>query len=79
MARFYMLRNQLQAYREVIKDASNKTKVDISTRQKDINREFVPVITLNMLPAYQYCTEERGTGSYKRMKAHMDTYVESTK
>jgi len=79
MARFYMLRNQLQAYREVIKDASNRSKVEISTRQKDINREFVPVITLNMLPAYQYCTEERGTGSYKRMKAHMDTYVESTK
>lgn len=79
MARFYMLRNQLQAYREVIKDASNKTKVDISTRQKDINREFVPVITLNMLPAYRYCTEERGTGSFKRMKAHMDMHVESTK
>jgi len=79
MAKFYMLRNQLQAYREVIKDASNKTKNEISARQKDINREFVPVITLNMLPAYQHCTEERGQGSFKRMKTFMLQHVDSTK
>ncbi|KAK5950264.1 hypothetical protein OHC33_008733 [Knufia fluminis] len=79
MARFYMLRNQLQAYREVIKDASNRTKVEISTRQKDCNREFVPVITLNMLPAYQLCTDEHGKGSFRRMKTHMDQHVDTIK
>lgn len=79
IAQFMMLKHNLAGYLEIVKDAADNSKKEISTKQKDVNREFVPVITNFMVPAYQYCTDERGTGSFKRMKAHMASHIDATK
>ncbi|KAI0396243.1 hypothetical protein F5Y17DRAFT_420083 [Xylariaceae sp. FL0594] len=44
--------------------------------QRDANRLFVPAIGHSMAPAYQICADERGQGSYARMKAHMAAHVQ---
>ena len=51
----------------------------VNEAQREINREFTPVIKEAMGDAYQLCTDERGTGSYKRMKAHMQDHVETSR
>ena len=75
VARFMMLKHGLLTYREMIADATNRTKKDISEKQKDINQGFVPVVADLMNPVYDYCTEERGAGSFKRMKAGMADHI----
>ena len=79
MARFMMLKHNLGGYRAVVQDVTNKTKLEIGNKQKDINREFVPSITNAMVPAYHWCTEERGTGSFKRMKNYMTQHINENK
>lgn len=76
MARFHMLKDGLSNYREVVRDTTNRTKLDISSKQRDINREFVPVVTNAMIPAYEACSNETGKGSYRRMKASMEQHVD---
>lgn len=56
-----MLQQQLRVYEEIFKDLANAVREAINTQQKDINREFIPVITAAMEPAYSACVEERGT------------------
>lgn len=75
MVRFDILRLQLSSYKEVVKDATSKTKMDIANTQKDINREFVPIITNAMTLAYQVCTDKREPGPFRRMKPAMDQHV----
>lgn len=79
VGRLLMLKHGLANYREIVADATNKTKQEIAGKQRDINREFVPVIARAMVPAYDYCTEERGSGSFKRMKAYVASHVEDKK
>lgn len=79
IAAFQMLKQQLPVYKETLKDASSTVKNEIKTKQRDINREFVPAIKDNMLAVYNICEMERGTGSFNRMKGHMDLHVESAK
>ena len=49
----------------------------LTERQRDINREFTPVITEYMLDAYADCVAEHGTGSYMRMKNLMARHVDT--
>jgi hypothetical protein len=63
IATFQMLKQQLPVYKETLKDASSTTKEQITAKQKDINREFVPRITSNMLSVYDTCINESGSGS----------------
>jgi hypothetical protein len=79
IAAFQMLKQQLPIYKETLKDASSTAKDQITAKQKDINREFVPRITDNMLSVYDTCVNESGSGSYNRMRGHMDRHVETTK
>ena len=56
-----MLQQQLQVYDNILKDVANNAKEMVNTAQKDINREFTPVVEEAMLWAYEACTAERGT------------------
>ena len=56
-----MLQQQLQVYDNILKDVASNAKEMVNTAQKDINREFTPVVEQAMLWAYEACTEERGT------------------
>ena len=60
VAGLHMLQLQLQVYEDIFKDLSATTKESIDNQQKDINREFVPVIEKAMTEAYDICTNERG-------------------
>ncbi|KAK4694636.1 hypothetical protein P7C71_g2978, partial [Lecanoromycetidae sp. Uapishka_2] len=70
-----MLQNQVATYETTLKDYSATTKDNITAKQKDLNREFTPVIEQAMQNAYEVCVEERGTGSYARMKTAMNSHV----
>lgn len=47
----------------------------INELQRDSSRQFEPVICEFMMYAYQVSTNERGPGSYARMKAAMTDHV----
>ena len=70
-----MLQQQIGVYEQILKDLGNTTKETINTKQKDINREFVPTITKQMMNAYNVCAAERGSGSFARMKTHMNSHI----
>jgi hypothetical protein len=78
VASFNILQQSIPAYKEIFKDAANVARENLTGRQRDINREFTPVITEYMLDAYADCVAEHGTGSYMRMKnlmaCHVDTH-----
>ena len=76
IAGLHMLQQQLTVYEDIFKDLAATTKEIINAQQKEINREFTPVIENAMLPAYNTCTMESGPGSYMRMKAAMTEHVE---
>ncbi|KAL8789297.1 MAG: hypothetical protein Q9213_001220 [Squamulea squamosa] len=79
LASLSMLSHQITAYEQVLKDAAATTKDVIVARQKDINREFAPVIERAMLPSYEWCEAETGSGQYKRMKAYMTHHIEANR
>ncbi len=78
-AAFQMLKQQIPVYKETLKDASASVKDEITTKQRDINREFVPAIKDSMPDVYSTCLIESGPGQFNRMKGHMDRHVESAK
>jgi len=51
----------------------------INTTQREINREFTPVIMAVMHDSYSWCTAERGPGQFMRMKECMHRHAESHK
>ena len=61
IAGLHMLQQQVGNYENLLKDLSATVKDRINTNQKEINREFVPVIEQAMAAAYEECVEERGT------------------
>ena len=70
-----ILNQQVDVYIRILKDLASTAKDMISSKQKDINREFVPIITKHMNDAYDGCVAEYGTGSFKRMKNLMNSHV----
>lgn len=79
LASLSMLSHQITVYDQILKDLAATTKNMITTRQKDINREFVPVIEHAMLQSYHWCSNEVGPGQFKRMKAYMTDHVEQAR
>lgn len=55
-----MLQQQLAVYDNIIKDLANTVKGNINNTQKDVNREFTPVIERAMTAAYDACVAEAG-------------------
>ncbi|KAL9025304.1 MAG: hypothetical protein Q9196_005847, partial [Gyalolechia fulgens] len=76
LASLSMLSQQIRIYDQILNDFAAATKHMIITRQKDINREFVPVIEHIMQPSYGWCSAEVGPGQFMRMKAYMSNHVE---
>lgn len=60
IAGLHMLQQQVGNYENLLKDLSASVKETINTNQKEINRQFVPVIEQAMAAAYEACVEERG-------------------
>ena len=79
IARLEMLKQQLPAYKATCKDLSTAAHTQITTRQKDINREFVPVVAAAMEQVYNDCESETGPGQYARMKAMMSRHVDGVR
>nr|OQO23405.1 hypothetical protein B0A51_11937 [Rachicladosporium sp. CCFEE 5018] len=75
LARIGRLRNQLGAYEAIFTDLAQTMIQGIQEKQREINREFTPVIASAMESAYIHYTNESGTGSYSRMKLHMANHV----
>ncbi|KAL8724724.1 MAG: hypothetical protein Q9166_007785 [cf. Caloplaca sp. 2 TL-2023] len=74
-----MLSHQITVYEQILKDLAANIKDVIVAAQKDINREFGPVLQRAMQPSYEWCEAERGPGQYKRMKAYMIDHVEQNR
>ena len=60
LAGLNMLEQQLQNYDEMFKDLAGTSKDNINKEQREINREFVPIIQNALLQAYTSSAEERG-------------------
>ena len=60
IAGLHMLQQQVVNYENILKDLSAAVQDTINTNQKEINREFVPVIEQAMEAAYEQCAAERG-------------------
>ena len=60
IAGLHMLQQQVGNYENILKDLSASTKETINSNQKEINREFVPVIEQAMQDAYEQCNAESG-------------------
>ncbi|RMZ08329.1 hypothetical protein D0860_04735 [Hortaea werneckii] len=79
IARIGMLKTQLGAYDAIIKDMANNMIRQINDGQRDINREFTPVISQAMSPAYDVTAAESGPGCYMRMKSAMQNHVDNNR
>ena len=76
LPRITMLAGQLEAYTAIFQDLCEAAVTLLNDGQKDINRAFTPIIMAAMDPAYTICSDERGKGSFARMKGHMTTHVQ---
>jgi len=55
-----VLNDQIQRHTHAFQDLTQQLVQIIGERQRDANRQFTPVIALQLLSAYEYCTAERG-------------------
>jgi hypothetical protein len=74
-----MLQQQLGIYEAMFCNTADTVRDGMIKKQKDINRQFAPVITRSMEDGYDLCVAESGPGSFKRMKAHMENHVSTKK
>lgn len=63
IAGLHMLQQQLGVYETILKDLTGTVKDIINNGQKEINREFTPVIARAMIAAYEACVHESGKES----------------
>ena len=65
LAGLAMLGEQLRSYEVIFEDLGIQMLVIINECQRDANREFVAVVTHNLLSAYTYCRNERGNDIWR--------------
>ncbi|KAI0854147.1 Dynamin family-domain-containing protein [Daldinia vernicosa] len=73
------LSSQILAHMRTIEQLPITLRVVITDLQREASRKFTPAICNAMEYAYRVCTEERGPGSYNRMKAAMANHVETSR
>lgn len=71
----HLLSGQLTTHGDALQALGNEVTELVNTTQREINREFTPVIQGIMHESYEYCMNERGSGSFMRMKAFMEQHV----
>lgn len=76
LANLSILKTQICNYEQLFGDLGVTLGTQMNELQRDANRDFTPSIAKIMHEAYEVCTEERGPGSYKRMKEYMANHVE---
>jgi hypothetical protein len=55
----------LRSYEVIFEDLGIQMLAIINECQRDANREFVAVVTHNLLSAYTYCRNERGNDIWR--------------
>ncbi|KAI1466884.1 Dynamin family-domain-containing protein [Daldinia caldariorum] len=73
------LSSQILAHIRTIEQLPVTMRAIITDLQREASRQFTPAICSAMQYAYHVCTEERGPGSYNRMKAAMASHVETAR
>ncbi|ORY18048.1 hypothetical protein BCR34DRAFT_474147 [Clohesyomyces aquaticus] len=76
LANLQLLKNQIVTWEGVLNTFSIDLVNSMHELQREANREFTPTIINLMQTAYEACTDERGPGSFKRMKAFMENHVD---
>lgn len=71
-----LLKNSMQNYKSFFRTLSGDLMAAMQEAQKDANRDFVPTLANIMEAAYDFCTNESGQGSFKRMKDYMNNFVD---
>jgi hypothetical protein len=77
IAQLALLQEQTHTYQRLFKEKFNELITTMTDLQREANRDFTPTIVSFLEAVYVMCTEERGPGSFMRMKAHMDAHVDS--
>lgn len=77
VASLHVLSGQLNTYGDVFRGVAADITAEINTTQREINREFTPIIAAVMATAYDCCARESGPGSFARMKHGMEEHVRS--
>ncbi|XP_060681232.1 uncharacterized protein LOC132815894 isoform X2 [Hemiscyllium ocellatum] len=72
----YILSQHIPAVEAKLQNFILMLMMDITTRQRGITRILTPSVQEEMIPAYQACQSETGSGSFTRMKSHMEQYVQ---
>jgi hypothetical protein len=73
------LKTQIYTYEQLFADLNQVLITKITELQRDANRDFTPTIANIMHTVYEMCADEHGSGSFKRMKEHMNNYVDRYK
>ncbi|KUJ22436.1 uncharacterized protein LY89DRAFT_714238 [Mollisia scopiformis] len=74
-----LLSQQLKNYDALFVALATQMTELVTTIQRDANREFTPVIARSLAEAYEFCTNERGSGCYARMKSFMSNFVNDSR
>lgn len=77
--RMFLLEEQIKVYEQAFRLIAEQTLDSINNQQRDINREFRPVIEQAMTPVYEQCNNDRGTGVSARRKAYISAHVDACK
>ncbi|KAF2878206.1 hypothetical protein BDV95DRAFT_479698 [Massariosphaeria phaeospora] len=73
------LKAQIQNYEQQFQNLYTTLVTRMTELQRDANRDFTPAIVDIMRSVYELCVNERGTGSYLRMKTCMNQHVEQNR
>ena len=76
LANLPILETQIGNFEQLFKDLGGALLIQMTELQREANRDFTPCIAKVMHTAYSACTNESGSGQYKRMKEHMANYVD---
>ncbi|KAF1918118.1 hypothetical protein BDU57DRAFT_528585 [Ampelomyces quisqualis] len=75
LANLAALKTQIYTYEQLFADLNQVLVARMTELQREANRDFTPTIANIMHTVYDICTNEHGTGSFKRMKEHMTNFV----
>lgn len=76
LANLSLLKQQTYNYEQLFRDLGLVLIEQMTQLQREANRDFTPTIANIMHTVYELCADERGIGSYKRMKDHLVSHVE---
>lgn len=75
LARIGMLGANLPTHSAAFGDICQEAVTKLNEGQRELSRQFTPVIAAAMEPVYDACNQETGKGQFVRMKTAMASYV----